>query len=63
MQTFRAYIQNASGTITWAAWIEAAHLDDARGLANALGQDQTPTLELWSASERRLVGPHRLDPV
>ena len=62
MQTFRAYIQNASGAITWAAWIEAAHLDDARGMADAMRQDPAPTLELWSASERRLVGA-RLDPV
>lgn len=63
MQTFRAYIQDASGTITWAAWIEAAHRDDAQGMAQAMCQGQTPTLDLWSATERRLSGAYHLDPV
>lgn len=63
MQTFRAYLQDASGAITWAAWIEAEHREDAHSQALALRPGQTPSLDLWSATERRLSGPHRLDPV
>jgi len=63
MKTFRAYIQDAAGTITWAAWIEAAHRDDAQAQANALCDGQPHELELWSATERRLSAAHRLDPV
>lgn len=53
MQTFRAYLQDAAGTITWAAWIDAAHRDEAQGKAGALRPGETPTLELWSATDRR----------
>lgn len=54
MQTFRAYLQDAAGTITWAAWIEADHLADAQGQAAALCAAGTPTVDLWSASERKV---------
>ncbi|MBJ7413270.1 MAG: hypothetical protein JHD15_23330 [Phenylobacterium sp.] len=54
MQTFRAYLQDAAGTITWAAWIEAAHFEDARGRADALCAAGTPTVDLWSSSERKV---------
>lgn len=53
MQTFRAYLQDAAGTITWAAWIEADHPDDARGLARDLRPGETPNVDLWFAADRR----------
>jgi hypothetical protein len=63
MQTFRAYIQDATGTITWAAWIEAPHREDAQAQADVLCGGQPHKLDLWSATERRLSASHRLDPV
>ena len=63
MQTFRAYLRSPAGAITWAAWIEAAHAEEAQGKAAALRQGETPTVELWSATERKLVDRSRLDPV
>jgi hypothetical protein len=63
MQTFRAYIQNPAGTITWAAWIEAADRDEAQGKANALCPGPAPSVDLWSASERRIDASWRLEPV
>ncbi|WP_374470896.1 hypothetical protein [Phenylobacterium sp.] len=63
MQTFRAYLQDAAGVITWAAWIEAANRDDAQGQALALCPGQSPHLDLWSATERKLEASARLDPV
>ncbi|HEY8616516.1 hypothetical protein [Phenylobacterium sp.] len=63
MQTFRAYIQNAAGAVTWAAWIEADHRQDAESQASALCPGQTPMLDLWSATERKLADSCRLDPV
>lgn len=63
MQTFRAYVQDAGGAITWAAWIEAAHLEDARTRAHAICPDETPTVELWSSAERRVIPPDQLEPV
>jgi hypothetical protein len=53
MQTFRATLQDAAGATTWATWIDAADRQDAQGKANALRPGQTPTLELWSATDRR----------
>lgn len=63
MQTFRAYLQDAAGTITWAAWIEAAHLEDAVGQAGCLCSAGTPIVDLWSATERRLSPSAVLEPV
>jgi hypothetical protein len=63
MQTFRAYLQDAAGTITWAAWIDAAHLEDAQGQARDLCRDADPTVDLWSATDRRLSPGCELDPV
>ena len=62
MQTFRAYVQDAAGTITWAAWIEAAHLDDAQARANALSPHPGAVLELW-ALHRETFDASRLEPV
>jgi hypothetical protein len=63
MQTFRAYLRDAAGTITWAAWIEAAHRDDAQSQAIVLRPGQAPSLELWSAAERRAYAASELEPV
>lgn len=63
MQTFRAYIQDAAGAITWAAWIEAAHRDDAQAQAQAMRPGQSPSLDLWSAGERRHYASSELDAV
>jgi hypothetical protein len=63
MQTFRAYVRDAAGTITWAAWVEAAHEQEARVMANAMREGVVPTLELWSATQRKLADTVRLDPV
>jgi hypothetical protein len=59
MQTFRAYIRDAAGEITWAAWIDAAHADEAQGKARALCAQGAPTVDLWSATDRR-PGPGAL---
>jgi hypothetical protein len=62
MQTFRAYIRDAAGAIIWAAWIEAAHRDDAQAQAQALRPGQAFSLDLWSA-ERRLYAASELEPL
>lgn len=63
MQTFRAYLEDAAGTVTWASWIEAPHREDAQSQAHILCPDQTPNLDLWSATERRPDPSCQLDPV
>ncbi|MCR5878739.1 hypothetical protein [Phenylobacterium sp. J367] len=63
MKTFRAYLQDASGALTWAAWIEAANGDEALRRALVLSPGQDPTVELWSATERKLDASATLDPV
>lgn len=63
MQTFRAYLQDAAGAITWAAWIDAAHLAEAKSKAQDLCSEVTPTVELWSATDRRPGDACTLEPV
>lgn len=63
MQTFRAYLRDAAGVITWAAWVEAGNAADAQSQASALRPGQTPSVELWSATERKLDGSARLEAV
>jgi hypothetical protein len=62
MQTFRAYLQDDTGAITWAAWIDAAHLAEAAVKAKALC-GQAPTLEVWSATDRRPGAGCKLEPI
>jgi hypothetical protein len=62
-QTFRAYLQDAAGKITWAAWIDAADLYEAQGKAGKLCIGQTPTVDLWSATDRRPDPACTLEPV
>jgi hypothetical protein len=63
MQTFRAYLQDDAGAITWAAWIDAVHLNDAKLKAQDLCGEATPTVELWSETDRRPGSNCELDPV
>jgi hypothetical protein len=53
MQTFRAYLQDDAGAITWAAWIDAAHLSEAKRLAQDLCGEVTPVVDLWFPTDRR----------
>lgn len=62
MQTFRAYLQDHAGTITWAAWIDADHLSEATRKAQYLS-GAAPTVDLWSATDRRPGAASELDPV
>lgn len=63
MQTFRAYLQNGVGAITWAAWIDAGHLDEAKLKAQSLCGEGTPTVDIWSATDRRPGASCKLEPV
>jgi hypothetical protein len=63
MQTFRAYLRDAAGVITWAAWVEAADMVKAEGEAHRLCPGGKPTVDLWSATDRRLSSSCELDPV
>lgn len=54
MPTFRAYLLNPAGKITWGEWIEAADLAEARRLARKMCDGGHPTVELWQ-------GPRKLD--
>lgn len=56
MPTYRAYILNAAGRITWGEWIEAETLEEARRQALAMCDEGHPTVELWQ-------GPRKLDDV
>lgn len=63
MQTFRAYLQDDAGAITWAAWVEASDLAQAQRTAHDLCGGATPSLDLWFASDRRPGPGSELDPV
>jgi hypothetical protein len=63
MRTFRAYLQDEAGAITWAAWVDAAHFDAARRKAQDLCGEATPRVELWSDTDRRPGELCKLDPV
>ena len=63
MQTFRAYLQDAAGRVTWAAWIDAAGLDEAIRKARDLCGQARPLVEVWSATDRRPAAGCQLDPV
>jgi 4-alpha-glucanotransferase len=63
MQTFRAYLQDDVGAITWASWIDADHLDEAKRKARDLCGDATPTVDLWFVTDRRSSDVWELDPV
>jgi hypothetical protein len=63
MQTFRAYLQDHTGALTWAAWIDAAHYSEAVQKARDLCGLAVPTVEVWSATDRRPSPDCILDPI
>lgn len=63
MQTFRAFLQDASGAITWASWVEAANLAQAKQVAQALSAGQAPNVDLWFTTGREPAPGSVLDPV
>lgn len=63
MPTFRAYLLDQAGAITWAAWVDGAHLAEAQRKAHELCGVATPTVELWSATDRLPNDTYELDPV
>lgn len=52
MATFRAYLLNPAGRITWGDWIEARDLQEARRKASELCDGGHPTVELWQGLEK-----------
>lgn len=63
MQTFRAYLEDDTGALTWAAWIDAAHHGEAMQKAQDLCGSATPMLEVWSPTDRRAGPACILDPI
>lgn len=63
MQTFRAYLEDATGVLTWAAWIDAAHHSEAMQKAQDLCGAATPKVEAWSPTDRRPGPGCILDPI
>jgi len=62
-QTFRAYLEDDTGALTWAAWIDAAHHAEALQKAQALCGQAAPRVEAWSSTDRR-PGPDCIrDPI
>ncbi len=53
MPTYRAYLLNAAGKITWGDWLDATDEQDAEAKAHALCSEGTPVVELWQGA--RLV--------
>ncbi|MCR5876869.1 hypothetical protein LRS10_23560 [Phenylobacterium sp. J426] len=47
MRTFRAYLLDPSGRITWGEWIEARDLPEAEAKARELCDAGSPIVELW----------------
>jgi len=61
MPTYRAYLLDAAGKITWGDWIEAADLSGAEAIAHQLCSEGAPTVELWQGS-RHLTDVECADP-
>ncbi len=47
MPTYRAYLLNAEGKITWGDWLDAADEAEAEAKARELCAQGTPMIELW----------------
>ncbi len=47
MATYRAYLLNTKGKITWGDWLDAADLSEAEAKARELCSEGSPTVELW----------------
>jgi hypothetical protein len=52
MSTYRAYLLDPAGKITWGEWIEAEDQAEAEAKAHALCTAGTPTVELWQGTRR-----------
>jgi hypothetical protein len=52
MATYRAYLLDPSGKITWGEWIEAADQAEAEAKAHAMCDKGTPAVELWLGDRR-----------
>lgn len=52
MPTFRAYLLNPAGKITWGDWIEAEDLAEARRKAHQLCDGGHPKVELWKGAAK-----------
>lgn len=63
MQTFRAFLQDASGAITWASWVEAATLAQAKQVAQVQCAGQAPSVDPWFTTAREPAPGSVLDPV
>lgn len=63
MQTFRAYLRDAAGEITWAAWIDAPDAEAAQARALALCPQGAPSVDLWTPSGRAIGVIGELEPV
>jgi hypothetical protein len=70
LQTYRAYLLNDQGRITWGDWIEAIDETEALAKAKALCSEGTPNIEVWQGArklaedrcegaERQVRRPHR----
>jgi hypothetical protein len=63
MQTFRAYLNGPTGTIIWAAWIEAADLATAQAQAARLSPEGKATVELWTPAARLPISADEFEAV
>jgi len=52
LQTFRAYLLDASGKITWGDWIEAANENEAFARAKELRRDDSRYVEIWLGARK-----------
>ncbi|HEY8617943.1 hypothetical protein [Phenylobacterium sp.] len=50
MRTFRAYLLNPAGRITWGEWIQAHDLAEAEAKARELCNAGVPVVELWEGA-------------
>ena len=57
MATYRAYLLNTTGRITWGEWFAAASHEEAKAVALSRCKQGAPTVELWHRLER--VGTYR----
>jgi hypothetical protein len=55
MQIFRAYVRDAAGIVTWAAWIEAADLAEAQGKADVASGGRSRVVDPWFPSRREIA--------
>jgi hypothetical protein len=52
MPTYRAYLVNPAGKITWGEWFDAPSLEAAERVARSRCQPGIPRIELWEGARR-----------